>query len=94
MKMNVVKQVSVDVEIDSKDMGVAFAVAPSDEQVSFIESAVKEFNSWGRFDSALQFSRICDEILQSEHRQEIENFFERMMFFYKSLRRDEQEVEV
>lgn len=47
MKMNVVKQVGVDVEIDSKDMGVAFAVAPSDEQVSFIESAIKEFNSWG-----------------------------------------------
>lgn len=94
MKMNVVKQVSIDVAIDSKDMGVAFAVAPSDEQVSFIESAIKEFNSWGRFDSDLQLSRICDEILQSEHRQEIEEFFERMMFFYKSIRGDEQEVKV
>ena len=94
MKMNVVKQVSVDVEIDSKDMGAAFAVASSDEQVSFIESVIKEFNSWGRFDSDLQLSRICDEILQSEHRQEIEEFFERMMFFYQSIRGDEQEVKV
>lgn len=94
MKMNVVKQVSVDVKIDSKDIGVAFAVAPSDEQVSFIESVIKEFNSWGKFNADLQLSRICDGILQSEHKQEIEDFFERMMFFYKSIRGDEQEVEV
>lgn len=53
MKMNVVKQVSVDVKIDSKDIGVAFAVAPSDEQVSFIESVIKEFNSW------VSSMRIC-----------------------------------
>lgn len=94
MKMNVVKQVSVDVAIDSKDMGVAFAVAPSDEQVSFIESVVKEFNSWSRLVSDFQLSKIYDEILQSEHRQEIEEFFERMIFFYKSIRGDEQEVKV
>ena len=94
MKMNIVKQVSVDVKIDSKDIGVAFAVAPSDEQVSFIESAIKEFNSWGRFNADLQLSRICDEILQSEYRQEMEDFFERMMFFYKSIRGDKQKVGV
>lgn len=82
--MNVVKQVSED--IDSKDMEIAFAGVSSDEQVSFIESAVKEFNSYERFDADLQLSRICDEILQSEHRQEVEDFFERMIFFYKSIR--------
>ena len=92
--MNVVKQVNVDVAIDSKDMGAAFAVAPQDEQTSFIESVVKEFNSWNKFDADLQLSRICDEVLQSEHKQEIEDFFERMIFFYKVIRENNQETKV
>lgn len=44
MKMNIVKQVDVNATIDSKDMGVALAVAAQDEQISFIGAMVKEFN--------------------------------------------------
>lgn len=92
MKMNIVKQVDISTTIDSKDMGVAFAVATQEEQADFIVAAVKEFNSWNKFDTDTQITRICDEILQSEHRQEIEGFMERMMFFYKSIRGDKIEV--
>lgn len=92
MKMNIVKQVDISTTIDSKDMGVAFAVATQEEQADFIVAAVKEFNSWHKFDTNTQMARICDEILQSEHRQEIEDFIERMMFFYKSIRGDKIEV--
>lgn len=86
MKMNIIKQVDVNVTIDSKDMGVAFADATQEEQVDFIVATVKEFNSWDKFDTDMQITRICDEILQSEHRQKIEDFMERMIFFYKSIR--------
>lgn len=95
MKMNIVKRVNVNVTIDSKDMGVAFANAAQEEQADFIVAAVKEYNSWDRFDTDTQITRICDEILQSEHRQEIEDFMERMMYYYnycKSIRRDKYDV--
>lgn len=92
MKMNIVKQTSVDVTIDSADMGVAFAVAAQDEQADFIIAAIKEFNSWDRLDTDTQMARICDEILQSEHRQEIEDFVKLMMCFYKSIRKDKTKV--
>ena len=92
MKMNIIKQVNINTTIDSKDMGVAFAVATQEEQVDFIVTAVKEFNSWDRLDTDTQITRICDEILQSEHRQEIEDFIERFIFFYKSIRKDKTEV--
>lgn len=92
MKMNIVKQVDISTTIDSKDMGVAFAVATQEEQTDFIVAAVKEFNSWNKFDTDMQITRICDEILQSEHRQEIEDFMKRMMFFYKSIWGDKIEV--
>lgn len=92
MKMNIVKQVDISTTIDSKDMGVAFAVAAQEEQADFIVAAVKEFNSWDKFNTDMQITRICDEILQSEHRQEIENFMERMLFFYKNIRGDKIEV--
>ncbi len=95
MKMNIVKQVDISTTIDSKDMGVAFAVATQEEQVDFIVAAVKEFNSWGGLDKDTQMARICDEILQSEHRQEIESFMELMMDYYnycKSIRKDKTKV--
>lgn len=92
MKIEIVKEVKVKTTIDSKDMGVAFAVAAQEEQADFIVAAVKEFNSWDRLDTDTQITRICDEILQSEHRQEIEDFMERIIFFYKSIRGDKIEV--
>ena len=91
MKMNIVKQVDISTTIDSKDMGVAFAVATQEEQVDFIVAAVKEFNSWHGLDKDTQMARICDEILQSKHRREIESFMELMMNYYnycKSIRKD------
>ena len=93
MKMNIVKQVDISTTIDSKDMGVAFAVATQEEQVDFIVAIVKEFNSWYGLDKDTQMARICDEILQSEHRQEIESFMELMMDYYnycKSIRKDKE----
>lgn len=92
MNIEITKQIKVKTTIDSKDMGVAFAVATQEEQVDFIVAVVKEFNSWDKFNTDMQITRICDEILQSEHRQEIENFMERMLFFYKSIRGDKIEV--
>ena len=94
MKMNIVKQVDINATIDSKDMGVAFADAAQEEQADFIVATVKEFNSWDKFNADTQMTRICDEILQSEHRQEIEDFMKRMMFFYKSIRGDKIEVTI
>lgn len=93
MKMNIVKQVDISTTIDSKDMGVAFAVATQEEQVDFIVATVKEFNSWYGLDRDTQMARICDEILQSEHRQEIESFIELMMYYYnycKSIQKDKE----
>lgn len=75
-------------------MGIAFADAAQEEQADFIVAAVKEFNSWNKFDTDTQIARICDEILQSEHRQEIEGFMEQMMIFYKSIRGDKIEVTI
>ena len=83
MKMNIVKQVDVNATIDSKDMGVALAVAAQDEQISFIEAMVKEFNSWDKFDRDMQITRIIDEIQESEHKEEIVEFFKRVVDFYK-----------
>lgn len=83
MKMNIVKQVDVNVTIDSKDMGVALAVAAQDEQISFIEAMVKEFNSWDKFDRDTQIIHIIDEIQGSEHKEEIVEFFKRVVDFYK-----------
>lgn len=83
MKMNIVKQVDVNATIDSKDMGVALAVATQDEQISFIEAMVKEFNSWGNFDRDTQITHIIDEIQESEHKEEIVEFFKRVVDFYK-----------
>ena len=83
MKMNIVKQVDVNVTIDSKDMGVALAVAAQDEQISFIEAMVKEFNSWDKFDRDTQITHIIDEIQESEHKEEIVEFFKRVVDFYK-----------
>lgn len=83
MKMNIVKQVDVNATIDSKDMGVALAVAAQDEQISFIEAMVKEFNSWDRFDRDTQITHIIDEIQESEHKEEIVEFFKRVVDFYK-----------
>lgn len=94
MEMNIVKQVNISTTIDSKDMGVAFADAAQEEQADFIVAAVREFNSWDRFDTDIQIARICDEILQSEHRREIEDFMERIMFYYKSIRGDKIEVTI
>lgn len=94
LKIEIVKEVKVKTTIDSKDMGVAFAVAAQEEQADFIVAAVKEFNSWDKFNADTQMTRICDEILQSEHRQEIEDFMKRMMFFYKSIRGDKIEVTI
>ena len=92
LKIEIVKEVKVKTSINASDMGIAFADAAQEEQVDFIVAAVKEFNSWNRFDTDTQIARICDEILQSEHRQEIEDFMERMIFFYKSIRGDKIEV--
>lgn len=83
MKMNIVKQVDVNATIDSKDMGVALAVAAQDEQVSFIEAMVKEFNSWDKFDRDMQITHIIDEMQESEHKEEIVEFFKRVVDFYK-----------
>lgn len=83
MKMNIVKQVDVNATIDSKDMGVALAVAAQDEQISFIEAMVKEFNSWDKFDRDMQITHIIDEIQESEHKEEIVEFFKRVVDFYK-----------
>lgn len=83
MKMNIVKQVDISTTIDSKDMGVAFAVAAQDEQISFIEAMVKEFNSWDNFDRDTQITHIIDEIQESEHKDEIVEFFKRVADFYK-----------
>lgn len=83
MKMNIVKQVDVNATIDSKDMGVALAVAAQDEQISFIEAMVKEFNSWDKFDRDIQITHIIDEIQESEHKEEIVEFFKRVVDFYK-----------
>ena len=83
MKMNIVKQVDVNATIDSKDMGVALAVAAQDEQISFIEAMVKEFNSWDKFDRDMQITHIIDEIQESEHKEEIVEFFKRVVNFYK-----------
>ena len=83
MKMNIVKQVDVNATIDSKDMGVALAVAAQDEQISFIEAMVKEFNSWDKFDREMQITHIIDEIQESEHKEEIVEFFKRVVDFYK-----------
>ena len=94
MKMNIVKQVDISTTINSKDMGVAFAVAAQEEQADFVVAAIREFNSWDKFNADTQMTRICDEILQSEHRQEIEDFMKRMMFFYKSIRGDKIEVTI
>lgn len=94
MKINIAKQVDISTTIDSKDMGVAFADATQEEQADFIVAAVKEFNSWNKFDTDIQITRICDEILQSKHIQEIEDFMERMIFFYKSIRGDKIEVTI
>lgn len=93
MKMNIVKQVDISTTIDSKDMGVAFANAAQEEQVDFIVAAVKEFNSWDGLSTDTQIARICDEILQSEHRQKIESFMELMMHYYnycKSIQKDKE----
>ena len=94
MKIEIVKEIKVKTTIDFKDMGVAFAVATQEEQVDFIVAVVKEFKSWHGLDTDTQIARICDGILQSEHRQEIEDFMERMIFFYKSIRRDKIEVAI
>ena len=97
MKIEIVKEVKVKTTIDSKDMGVAFAVATQEEQADFIAAAVKEFNSWHGLDKDTQMARICDGILQSEHRQEIEGFMELMMNYYnycKSIRKDKIEVTI
>lgn len=83
MKMNVVKTVSVNATIDSSDMGVALAVASQDEQISFIEAMVKEFNSWDGFDRDTQITRIVDEIQDSDYGDEIVEFFKRVIDFYK-----------
>lgn len=83
MKMNIVKQVDVNATIDSKDMGVALAVAAQDEQISFIEAMIKEFNSWDKFDRDMQITHIIDEIQESEHKEEIVEFFKRVVYFYK-----------
>ena len=83
MKMNIVKQVDVNATIDSKDMGVALAVAAQDEQISFIEAMVKEFNSWDNFDRDTQITHIIDEIQESEHKEEIVEFFKIVVDFYK-----------
>lgn len=83
MKVNIVKQVDVNATIDSKDMGVALAVAAQDEQISFIEAMVKEFNSWDNFDRDTQITHIIDEIQESEHKEEIVEFFKRVIDFYK-----------
>ena len=83
MKMNIVKQVDVNATIDSKDMGVALAVAAQDEQISFIEAMVKEFNSWDKFDREMQITHIIDEIQESEHKEEIVEFFKGVVDFYK-----------
>ena len=83
MKMNIVKQVDVNATIDSKDMGVALAVAAQDEQISFIEAMVKEFNSWDSFDRDTQITHIIDEIQESEHKEKIVEFFKRVVDFYK-----------
>lgn len=81
--MNVVKTVSVNATIDSSDMGVALAVASQDEQISFIEAMVKEFNSWDGFDRDTQITRIVDEIQDSDYGDEIVEFFKRVIDFYK-----------
>ena len=83
MKMNIVKKVSINTTIDSNDMGVALAVAPQDEQISFIEAMVKEFNSWDSFDKDTQIQRIVEEVIESKHSKEIVEFFERVVDFYK-----------
>lgn len=82
MKIEIVKDVKVKTTIDSKDMGIAFADATQEEQMDFIVATVKEFNSWDELSTDIQIARICDEILQSEHRQEIESFMELMMYYY------------
>lgn len=82
LNIEIAKQIKVKTTIDSKDMGVAFADAAQEEQADFIVAAVKEFNSWDRLNTDTQMAAICNEILQSEHRQEIEDFMKRMMFFY------------
>lgn len=95
LNIEITKQIKVKTTIDSKDMGIAFADATQEEQVDFIVAAVKEFNSWHGLDTDIQIARICDEILQSEHRQEIESFMELMMHYYnycKSTRKDNPEV--
>lgn len=81
--MKIVKTVSVRTTIDSNDMGVALAVASQDEQISFIEAMVKEFNSWDSFNKDTQIQRIIDEVIESKHSQEIVEFFERVFDFYK-----------
>lgn len=90
MKMNIVKQVDVNVTIDSKDMGVAFAVAAQDEQISFMEAMVKEFNSWDNFDRDTQIIHIIGEMQESKHKDEIVEFFKRVVDFYKYQTEEEQ----
>ena len=92
MKIEIVKEVKVKTSINASDMGVAFAVATQEEQVDFIVTVVKEFKSWHGLDTDTQIARICDGILQSEHRQEIEGFMELMMCYYKSIRGDKIKV--
>lgn len=81
--MEIVKKVSVRTTIDSNDMGVALAVASQDEQISFIEAMVKEFNSWDSFNKDIQIQRIIDEVIESKYSKEIVEFFERVFDFYK-----------
>lgn len=82
MKIKITKNINVHVAMDSKDMGKAFAVAAQDEQISFIEAVVHEFNSWDKLDKDTQIARIIDEIKGSEHKDEIVDFFNRVIDFY------------
>lgn len=95
LDIKIVKEVKVQTSINASDMGIAFANAAQEEQADFIVAAVREFNSWDGLSTDTQIARICDEILQSEHRQEIESFMELMMHYYnycKSTRKDKTEV--
>lgn len=78
MEMNITKRVDVDITVKPKDMGIAFAIAAQDEQISFIEAAVMEFNSWKPLCSDYQLIKIADKIKASEHREVIIDFIERL----------------
>ena len=83
LKIEIVKEVKVKTSINASDMGIAFADAAQEEQISFIEAMVKEFNSWDKFDRDTQIAHIINEILEPEHKEEIVEFFKRVVDFYK-----------